>query len=165
MDLHQAALLCSIHAHHSCLTFRCEQMQDLHTFCRCIRLDRRQGSPAQTAPCTMRRSLREQLVLQTVLAWEFACMSSRWSLIWQVSGERLDPPQTLPWYPDRLAWQFSFSRNQLRKLPILEAVHELVCLRPCIIKVSAQVMQACLSLLQLPYRVSDGAMICKHQSN
>ena len=34
----------------------------------------------------------------------------------QVEGEPLDPPQALPWYPERLAWQLSFSRAQLRKL-------------------------------------------------
>lgn len=33
-----------------------------------------------------------------------------------MEGEPLDPPQALPWYPDRLAWQLSFSRAQLRKL-------------------------------------------------
>lgn len=43
-----------------------------------------------------------------------------------VSGETLEPPQALSWYPDKLAWKFSFSRAQLRKLPMLEAIHELV---------------------------------------
>ena len=43
-----------------------------------------------------------------------------------MDGEALEPPAPLPWYPDRLAWQLAFSRAQLRKLPTLKAVHELV---------------------------------------
>ena len=46
----------------------------------------------------------------------------------QVGGETLEPPQALPWYPGKLAWRFAFSRAQLRKLPMLEAIHELVSL-------------------------------------
>lgn len=42
----------------------------------------------------------------------------------EVDGEALNPPLALPWYPDKLAWQLDFSRNQLRKLPRLEALHE-----------------------------------------
>lgn len=42
----------------------------------------------------------------------------------EVDGEALSPPLALPWYPDKLAWQLDFSRNQLRKLPRLEALHE-----------------------------------------
>lgn len=38
----------------------------------------------------------------------------------------MDPPQPLPWYPHKLAWHFSFSRAQLRKLPALEALHEFI---------------------------------------
>ena len=38
----------------------------------------------------------------------------------------LEPPQSLRWYPNRLAWQFNYSRAQLRRLPALERVHEFV---------------------------------------
>ena len=30
----------------------------------------------------------------------------------------------MPWYPERLAWQMSFSRGTLRKMPTLAALHE-----------------------------------------
>ena len=36
------------------------------------------------------------------------------------------PPQPLPWYPAKLAWQLAFTRNQLRKLPVLWEIHELL---------------------------------------
>ena len=45
---------------------------------------------------------------------------------WQVEGERLVPPSPLPWYPQKLAWQLTYSRTQLRKLDSLNAVHELL---------------------------------------
>lgn len=38
----------------------------------------------------------------------------------------MEPPKALPWYPGKLAWQFNFSRQQLRKLADLEAIHEFV---------------------------------------
>lgn len=44
----------------------------------------------------------------------------------QVAGEILKPPKPLPWYSDKLAWHMSFSRGQLRKLPILADIHELL---------------------------------------
>jgi 16S rRNA C967 or C1407 C5-methylase (RsmB/RsmF family) len=44
----------------------------------------------------------------------------------EVEGEQVEPPKFLPWYPGKLAWQFNFSRHQLRKLPELEAIHEFV---------------------------------------
>ena len=44
----------------------------------------------------------------------------------QVEGEPLEAPRTLPWYPDALGWHMAFSRAQLRKLPILKQVHELI---------------------------------------
>lgn len=40
-----------------------------------------------------------------------------------VEGEVLKPPEPIAWYPDNLAWQMHYSRNQLRKLPALENVH------------------------------------------
>ncbi len=44
----------------------------------------------------------------------------------QVAGETLQPPRPLPWYSNKLAWHMSFSRGQLRKLPILAEIHELL---------------------------------------
>ncbi|DBA68056.1 TPA: hypothetical protein ACH3X2_014076 [Trebouxia sp. C0005] len=43
-----------------------------------------------------------------------------------VAGETLQPPRPLPWYSNKLAWHMSFSRGQLRKLPILAEIHELL---------------------------------------
>jgi hypothetical protein len=42
------------------------------------------------------------------------------------SGTEFQPPRALEWYPDKLAWQFNFSRAQLRKLENLEDIHELL---------------------------------------
>ncbi len=44
----------------------------------------------------------------------------------QVDGEPLEAPKPLSWYPDKLGWHMAFSRAQLRKLPILKQVHELI---------------------------------------
>ena len=38
----------------------------------------------------------------------------------------VEPPKSVRWYPDRLAWQFNYSRQQLRRLPHLESIHEFV---------------------------------------
>ena len=43
-----------------------------------------------------------------------------------MAGETLKPPKPLPWYNNKLAWHMSFSRGQLRKLPILAEIHELL---------------------------------------
>ena len=32
----------------------------------------------------------------------------------------VEPPKAVRWYPNRLAWQFTYSRQQLRRLPYLE---------------------------------------------
>ena len=40
----------------------------------------------------------------------------------QVQGETLQPPRPLPWYPDKLAWHMTFSREQLRNNPKLNEV-------------------------------------------
>lgn len=32
----------------------------------------------------------------------------------------------MPWYPDRLAWQFEFSRRELRRDPEFEPLHEYI---------------------------------------
>lgn len=44
----------------------------------------------------------------------------------QVDDEPVVPPRSLPWYPNGYAWQLEFSRNQLRKLPLLEDIHKFV---------------------------------------
>ncbi|BDA47721.1 probable RNA cytosine-C(5)-methyltransferase NSUN2 [Coccomyxa sp. Obi] len=44
----------------------------------------------------------------------------------EVDGEPLEAPKPLSWYPDKLGWHMAFSRAQLRKLPILKQVHELI---------------------------------------
>ena len=38
----------------------------------------------------------------------------------------LEAPKPIPWYPDKLGWQFTYSRFQLRKVKALEEVHELL---------------------------------------
>ena len=40
----------------------------------------------------------------------------------QINGETLEPPRPLPWYPDKLAWHMTFSREQLRNNPKLNEV-------------------------------------------
>ncbi|XP_024545501.1 tRNA (cytosine(34)-C(5))-methyltransferase [Selaginella moellendorffii] len=42
----------------------------------------------------------------------------------EIDGEVIEPPRTLPWYPNDLAWHLSFSRRQLRKASILQRIHE-----------------------------------------
>eukprot|EP00850_Spirogloea_muscicola_P004927 SM000022S07141 [mRNA] locus=s22:98292:108187:- [translate_table: standard] len=42
----------------------------------------------------------------------------------QVEGVDMEPPYSLPWYPNHLAWHLSYSRMQLRRLPVLERLHE-----------------------------------------
>ncbi len=44
----------------------------------------------------------------------------------QVAGEMLQPPRPLEWFPNKLAWHMSFSRAQLRKLPILSKIHDML---------------------------------------
>ncbi|WIA32878.1 hypothetical protein OEZ86_006052 [Tetradesmus obliquus] len=41
-----------------------------------------------------------------------------------LDGELVQPPRPLPWYPSNLAWHMNFTRNQLRKLSWLAAIHE-----------------------------------------
>lgn len=36
----------------------------------------------------------------------------------------MQAPKPLAWYPHRLAWQFGFSRTQLRRAPALAGLHE-----------------------------------------
>ena len=41
-----------------------------------------------------------------------------------IDGEAVEPPKSLPWYPNELAWQVSgISRRQLRKVEHLESLH------------------------------------------
>ena len=42
----------------------------------------------------------------------------------QVEDETIHAPKPLPWYPNNHAWYMSFSRQQLRKLPLLNEIHE-----------------------------------------
>ena len=55
-----------------------------------------------------------------------ACMmahaSDEYGIGLQVQGETLQPPRPLPWYPDKLAWHMTFSREQLRNNPKLNEV-------------------------------------------
>jgi multisite-specific tRNA:(cytosine-C5)-methyltransferase len=39
-------------------------------------------------------------------------------------GNVVEPPRPVRWYPDRLAWQFNYSRQQLRRLDFLESIHD-----------------------------------------
>ena len=69
----------------------------------------------------------------------------------QVGGELLEAPKPLPWYPNRLAWHFAFSRAQLRKLPMLEvrlSAPSLAC-TPCLSAFRA-LKSFCARLRQLP---------------
>ena len=59
----------------------------------------------------------------------------RWcpSVVWltqqgctQILDKTFEAPRALDWYPDKLAWQFNFSRLELRKLPQLNNIHELL---------------------------------------
>ena len=36
------------------------------------------------------------------------------------------PPTPLAWYPERLAWQFNYSRAQLRRLPVLQGIFDFI---------------------------------------
>lgn len=59
--------------------------------------------------------------------FDLACLDPVFVLdLLQVAGETLQPPRPLPWYSNKLAWHMSFSRGQLRKLPILAEIHELL---------------------------------------
>ncbi|XP_031561431.1 RNA cytosine-C(5)-methyltransferase NSUN2-like [Actinia tenebrosa] len=40
-----------------------------------------------------------------------------------MQGEKVEPPKTLPWYPDELAWQVNLSRKFLRKSATMEKFH------------------------------------------
>nr|XP_016481095.1 PREDICTED: tRNA (cytosine(34)-C(5))-methyltransferase-like isoform X2 [Nicotiana tabacum] len=46
-----------------------------------------------------------------------------------VDGSEVEGIRPLPWYPENLAWQSNFSRNQLRKNQILERFHEFLKLQ------------------------------------
>ncbi|CAN4126729.1 unnamed protein product [Withania somnifera] len=46
-----------------------------------------------------------------------------------VDGSEIEGIKPLPWYPENLAWQSNFSRNQLRKNQILERFHEFLKLQ------------------------------------
>lgn len=42
------------------------------------------------------------------------------------AGEEVVPPYAMPWYPNKLAWHMNFSRTQLRKMHVLQALHEFI---------------------------------------
>lgn len=42
------------------------------------------------------------------------------------AGLEVEPPYPMPWYPNKLAWHMNFSRAQLRKMPVLNALHEFI---------------------------------------
>lgn len=42
----------------------------------------------------------------------------------EVDGGVVEPVRALAWYPDNLAWHLNYSRMQIRKMPILERIHE-----------------------------------------
>ncbi|PHT64937.1 hypothetical protein T459_29362 [Capsicum annuum] len=46
-----------------------------------------------------------------------------------VDGSEIEGIKPLPWYPENLAWQSNFSRNQLRKNQVLERFHEFLKLQ------------------------------------
>lgn len=41
-----------------------------------------------------------------------------------MEDESIEPPRPLPWYPNNYAWHMAFSRQQLRKQPLLNEIHE-----------------------------------------
>lgn len=43
-----------------------------------------------------------------------------------IDGEVVNPPMALPWYPNKLAWQFDFSRYHLRRVDHLKQLHEFI---------------------------------------
>lgn len=45
--------------------------------------------------------------LTHMLTWQRMCSCL------QVGGEAVEAPHALPWYPNKLAWQFNFSRSQV----------------------------------------------------
>ncbi|KAM9824142.1 RNA cytosine C(5)-methyltransferase NSUN2 [Neosynchiropus ocellatus] len=42
----------------------------------------------------------------------------------EIDGQKIEPPQLLPWYPDEQAWQTNMSRKIIRKSPLLEKFHQ-----------------------------------------
>ena len=38
----------------------------------------------------------------------------------------LPPPKPLAWYPERLAWQCSYTRSQLRRMPVLQGIFDFI---------------------------------------
>ena len=64
--------------------------------------------------------------MHSLQRFEAACMTAhacgKSGSVLQVQGETLQPPRPLPWYPDKLAWHMTFSREQLRNNPKLNEV-------------------------------------------
>ena len=38
----------------------------------------------------------------------------------------IPPPKPLAWYPERLAWQCSYTRSQLRRMPVLQGIFDFI---------------------------------------
>lgn len=62
--------------------------------------------------------------LQRKLETDFLSKYSDGPLV--VEGEEVNPPMALPWYPNKLAWQFDFSRFHLRRVDHLKQLHEFI---------------------------------------
>lgn len=62
--------------------------------------------------------------LQRKLESNFLSQFSNGPLV--IDGEVINPPIALPWYPNRLAWQFDFSRFHLRRVDHLKQLHEFI---------------------------------------
>ncbi|CAH1803381.1 unnamed protein product [Owenia fusiformis] len=42
----------------------------------------------------------------------------------EIEGKKVDPPSTLPWYPDGCGWQINLTKQMVRKSPPLEKLHK-----------------------------------------
>lgn len=62
--------------------------------------------------------------LQRKLESDFLSKFSEGPLV--VDGDVVNPPMALPWYPNKLAWQFDFSRFHLRRVDHLKQLHEFI---------------------------------------
>ena len=64
-------------------------------------------------------------------AWETRCSSSLIYLTQEMNALQIDDeiiraPFALPWYPNGYAWQLNFTRQQLRRLPLLNEIHDFI---------------------------------------
>ncbi|KAL0350087.1 UNVERIFIED_CONTAM: RNA cytosine-C(5)-methyltransferase NSUN2 [Sesamum radiatum] len=73
-------------------------------------------------PAAFRINSRSQFYVDIRLQLENDFMQSLQAE--DADGSEVEAIKPLPWYPDNLAWQSNFSRNQLRKNQTLERFHE-----------------------------------------